>query len=628
MHSLFAQTIIPALSLRCECYYSHPYPGSENSARAIRTDSLTLKNITLWMDGHREFDVWIADLTDQRTNATADSYDDASRNHEDFLARYPFCYVIWDSYARLALRVRGIADALAVFGKAIESAGYCLQLWQFYLKFIAEACVDEAITENPLSADMIPDITATALHDYVGEDYCSTPLWLDFLNVMRDRFESISDVTAAVQLEAELFGLLTRKIQLKDMKVFVDMYSKLVVLISRAASTALDACLHSHDIVCLEGEDPADVFARHSNEAIATFDAFASTDTYTQRIELERQVEKRLFYHNKPLSKSVLSGYNLLADMAASLPSHDSCIKYYERLIIVCCDYPSFWYLSIDFCLERVAHCTLDAQDSQLEEFVNQCRRFLERATRLCPPGKQGFLFRNAKLHDIIGDMKTSETLLLEALAMGTPFSSVEHIRYYCAFLHHHKRTSDAVSRLEHERAMYKVLMDETKTAQLHLSSSDSDIRSSVCHALTLYAALTIDFLRYHSRLLECGDAQASETSDAVFIVYAEEIQYMVSIYKSTTFDHSSSHSVLVHIGTACADLVGHCCQASDEWFNRRLARLVQFIKSVSIPALRSTMIYKVQDWARRTGHSAAFVLVSSAEAQPPYTDTDKANNR
>lgn len=55
-----------------------------------------------------------------------------------FLKRYPCCHFYWDSLARFALDVEGEDSGLEVWGRAIEAAPRCLQVWEFYLLYVEE----------------------------------------------------------------------------------------------------------------------------------------------------------------------------------------------------------------------------------------------------------------------------------------------------------------------------------------------------------------------------------------------------------------------------------------------------------------------------------------------------------
>ncbi|KAJ5068957.1 pre-mRNA-processing factor 39 [Anaeramoeba ignava] len=275
------------------------------------------KYIQFLEKNREDFSTWIKILTvaenGRKINQIRKSFD-------LFLSIYPFAFGYWNKYSLLDLE-----NQEEIYERAVKVAYYCVDIWIFYCRY--------SIENKP------PDFTRNLFEraiEAVGTDFFSTNLWNDYIEweFSQNKPENVTKIYQKVI-----------QIPIQQIEIYWQNYK-------RHAQTRPLSELEPENLSQNENEE------KKENEQNNLFKL--QTILQKQEQEFQKTLVKfnkiiiyesgilRPYFHIHPLDDQQLYIWNSYLNYAEeqyklNLESFEFVIKLYERSVISCSLYPSFW---------------------------------------------------------------------------------------------------------------------------------------------------------------------------------------------------------------------------------------------------------------------------------------------
>ena len=337
--------------------------------------------------------------------------------YDAFLAEFPLCYGYWKKYADAEARLAGIDGVEHVYERATHAFPYSIDLWT--------QRASHAIAMRR-DAEKVRELFESGLA-YAGTDWLAHPLWDKYIH-----FEQHSGCGSPVHV-SRLYGRVLR-VPLKELDkywagfdAFVTNRSPSAVIPPeelRAIDAAVGGTAHPGATASVTaasataprattsngGGDGAEEAAEAAARAAATeaaggedprlirfrdvrFEAYRATAIVRATREPFEHGVKRPYFHVKPLDDAQLSNWDTYLDNEERVGDVSSVTRLYERCLVPCASYPSFWL--------RYARW----QASDAGQGVAAARAALQRAANVFCKRDVEVHFALARFEEVVGDV-------------------------------------------------------------------------------------------------------------------------------------------------------------------------------------------------------------------------------
>lgn len=303
-----------------------------------------------------------------------------------FLVSWPYCFNVWGKLALSTLRTKGMQAALDVFGRAIEVAPHCVQVWEKYSEFLYSQ--RDQLNEHGIDADETFRGVCEAGLRTVGDQFYSTKLWIEYLR----RLSSERAINIALALLSGMPGVAM-------------LLEEGLISITNEEGGVVRA--NVKDIVdylnTLTSEDSKEgkLGAKYYQERYLTPSSIYST---------WKVLEKRPFYTAVPLKTHTLQGFRtVFYTVLQELTGLDcTALTNVEGLIGICADYVDFW---LGYCNRLSALSALATRDIQ-RSLLLRCRCILDEAAQRCHPPLEPTVLRCDRLilQELLEELFPDET--------------------------------------------------------------------------------------------------------------------------------------------------------------------------------------------------------------------------
>ncbi|TNJ26498.1 hypothetical protein GMRT_10511 [Giardia muris] len=310
-----------------------------------------------------------------------------------FLASWPYCFNIWGKLAFTTLRTEGIQSALDVFGRAIEMAPHCVQIWEKYSEFLNSQ--HDKLGEHGIDGDETFRGVCEAGLRMVGDQFYSTGLWAEYLRCLPP--ERAIRISLALLSGVPGVGRL-----LEEGSIPITNGGEGVI---RANMKGIFDYLNT---LTSESSEEGKLGAKYYRERYLAPDSTYST---------WKVLEKRSFYTDLPLRTHTLQDFRSIFDSILQRLTGLECptLTNVEGLIGICADYVDFW---LGFCNRLSALSVTSTRETQ-KELLLKCRYVLEEAIQRCHPPLEPTVLRCDRLilQEVLEEMFPDETF--NGLAMA-----------------------------------------------------------------------------------------------------------------------------------------------------------------------------------------------------------------
>ncbi|KAJ3452950.1 pre-mRNA-processing factor [Anaeramoeba flamelloides] len=247
-----------------------------------------------------------------------------------FLNHFPLTFGYWKKYADLDSENRE-----DIYEKAIEMAGNCLEIWQYYLDFAMEI----------KSSKFVRSLFRRAIRR-LGVSYLSGDLWKKWIKweESRDRMDNVTKIyltllSTPVREIDEFWDHFKKHVQNRDTKELISpkqLYEIDEEIRSDPRFSEVKRGMSEIDMFRLKK-----IMERHDK-------LYKSTSTRVNRVSFYESEIKRTFFHIKPLNYHQLNNWNQYINFAEDQYENGSeKIEYvkmvYERALIPCALYVEIW---------------------------------------------------------------------------------------------------------------------------------------------------------------------------------------------------------------------------------------------------------------------------------------------
>lgn len=283
--------------------------------------------------------------------------------YDAFLAEFPLCYGYWKKYADAEARLAGIDGVEHVYERATHAFPYSIDLWTQRASHAVSMRRD---------AEKVRELFESGLA-YAGTDWLAHPLWDAYIH-----FEQHSGCGSPVDV-SRLYGRVLR-VPLKELDKYWAGFDAFATNRSPSAVIppeelrAIDAAVGRRprgvadqggvDQGGAEGGaegfgDGAEEAAEAAARAAATeaaggdprllrfrdvrFEAYRATSAVRATREPFESNVKRPYFHVKPLDDAQLANWHAYLDNEERAGDVSSVTRLYERCLVPCARYPSFW---------------------------------------------------------------------------------------------------------------------------------------------------------------------------------------------------------------------------------------------------------------------------------------------
>ncbi|KAJ3424830.1 pre-mRNA-processing factor [Anaeramoeba flamelloides] len=247
-----------------------------------------------------------------------------------FLSHFPLTFGYWKKYADLDAENRE-----DIYEKAIEMAGNCLEIWQYYLDFAMEI----------KSSKFVRSLFRRAIRR-LGVSYLSGDLWKKWIKweESRDRMDNVTKIyltllSTPVREIDEFWDHFKKHVQNRDTKE----------LISPKQLFEIDEEIRSDPRFSEVKRGMSEIDMFRLKKIMERHDKlYKSTSTRVNRVSFYESEIKRTFFHIKPLNYHQLNNWNQYINFAEDQYENGSeKIEYvkmiYERALIPCALYVEIW---------------------------------------------------------------------------------------------------------------------------------------------------------------------------------------------------------------------------------------------------------------------------------------------
>ena len=346
--------------------------------------------------------------------------------YDAFLAEFPLCYGYWKKYADAEARLAGIDGVEHVYERATHAFPYSIDLWTQRASHAVSMRRD---------AEKVRELFESGLA-YAGTDWLAHPLWDAYIH-----FEQHSGCGSPVDV-SRLYGRVLR-VPLKELDKYWAGFDAFATNRSPSAVIppeelrAIDAAVGRRGGADQRGADQggaeggaegatfgdgAEEAAEAAARAAATeaaggdprllrfrdvrFEAYrATTAVRATREPFETNV-KRPYFHVKPLDDAQLANWHAYLDNEERAGDVSSVTRLYERCLVPCARYPSFWL--------RYARW----QASDEGQGVAAARAVLQRAANVFCKRDVEVHFALARLEESDGDVEGARAVYERAIGM------------------------------------------------------------------------------------------------------------------------------------------------------------------------------------------------------------------
>ncbi|ONI10882.1 hypothetical protein PRUPE_4G074100 [Prunus persica] len=320
----------------CNCE-SEPEPMESDSPDDFRRDSL-------------DFDHWTSLISEIET-AYSDDVEKISSVYDSFLSEFPLCHGYWRRYADLKGRLCSVDKVVQVFERAVQSATYSVPLWVDYCNFAMAAFEDPSDIRRLFQRGM----------SFVGKDYSCHTLWDKYIE-----FEySQQQWSSLPQIYIQALRFPTKKLHryYESLKKFAasceeEMKCQSSSTVDSQSETVLDSeapTIYRDDEIALVAKDLLDPpISLERSKALQKY-IYVGKQLYQEACRLDETIRtfeiniRRSYFHVKPIDVGQLENWHHYLDFVEIQGDFDWAVKFYERCLIPCANYPEFWMRYVEF---------------------------------------------------------------------------------------------------------------------------------------------------------------------------------------------------------------------------------------------------------------------------------------